>query len=117
MAYDADAQVGGRLASVGQRLVDSAARAIIGQSLEGLNAAVKAKVAAQSAANATPAGSAPAGSTAPAAQQEYRQPSQTQFAATIAREVAKDLIPPGLRRVLIIAAVILVIVLIWFLMT
>ena len=43
MVYDADAQVGGRIASVGQRLIDSSARAIIKESLEGLNANVTAR--------------------------------------------------------------------------
>jgi len=46
IAYDGDAQ-GGRLAAVGQRLVESSTRAIIAQSLEGLNAAVRARVAAR----------------------------------------------------------------------
>jgi len=43
--YEGDAQVGGRLAAVGQRLVESSAKAIIKQSLDGLNEAVKARAA------------------------------------------------------------------------
>jgi carbon monoxide dehydrogenase subunit G len=48
MAYDGDAQVGGRIASVGQRLLDSSAKSIIRQSLEGLNQYLKLQVAADS---------------------------------------------------------------------
>jgi len=72
MTYEGDAQVGGRIASVGQRLMDSSAKAIIKQSLEGLNARLGAGAAA----------------VAPAA-----PPSQAQFAAQVAKEVAKDLVP------------------------
>lgn len=50
MAYEGDAQIGGRIASVGQRLLDSSAKSIIRQSLEGLNQYVKFQ-----AANAPPA--------------------------------------------------------------
>jgi len=114
MTYDADAQVGGRLASVGQRLVDSAARAIIAQSLEGLNAAVKAEVAAQAT---LPTAGATRSEPSPPVEPEYRKPSQTQFAATVAKEVAKDLLPPNLRRALIAIIIVMVLVLIWILMT
>jgi carbon monoxide dehydrogenase subunit G len=44
--YDADAQVGGKIASVGQRLLDASARAIVAQSLEGLHTNVKLRAAA-----------------------------------------------------------------------
>lgn len=45
MAYEADAKVGGRIASVGQRLIDASAKAIIKQSLEGLHETIKARAA------------------------------------------------------------------------
>ncbi|MBC7895493.1 MAG: hypothetical protein H7066_08770 [Cytophagaceae bacterium] len=41
------------------------------------------------------------------------KPSQAAFAATVAREVAKDLVPPGVRRALI---VLVLLVLTWFLL-
>src|ERR1051325_10617146 len=44
--YDADAQIGGKIASVGQRLLDASARAIVAQSLEGLHTNVKLRAAA-----------------------------------------------------------------------
>src|SRR5262245_13621903 len=47
--YDADAQIGGKLASVGQRLVEASARAIVAQSLEGLHENIKRRAAASQA--------------------------------------------------------------------
>ncbi len=44
MHYAGKAQVGGRIASVGQRLLDSTAKSITRQSLEGLHAQVKARM-------------------------------------------------------------------------
>ena len=108
-SYDADAQVGGKIASVGQRLMESSARAIIKQSLEGLNAAVVARSqavqaaasAGASAAEATAAAAAVVPSAGPGA------PSQFHFAAGVAREVAKDLIPTGVPRLIVVAVLIL----------
>ena len=47
--YDADAQVGGKIASVGQRLLEASSRAITKQSLEGLNENIKLRAAASKA--------------------------------------------------------------------
>src|SRR5262245_41580187 len=44
--YDTDVQVGGKIASVGQRLLEASARAIVAQSLEGLHTNIKLRVAA-----------------------------------------------------------------------
>jgi len=89
MDYDADAQVGGRIASVGQRLIDSSAKAIIKESLEGLNANVKARA-----------------SVAEGEEAEIIQASQAEFATKVAKEVAKDLIPPPVRTALIVLALV-----------
>lgn len=89
MEYDADAQVGGRIASVGQRLIDSSAKAIIKESLEGLNANVKARA-----------------SVAEGEEAEIIQASQAEFATKVAKEVAKDLIPPPVRTALIVLALV-----------
>jgi hypothetical protein len=48
--YDSDVQVGGRIASVGQRLIDASSRAIVKQSLEGLHAQLKVLAARSGAA-------------------------------------------------------------------
>ena len=46
MRYDADAQVGGKIATVGQRLIETSAKAITKHSLEGLHANIKLRAAA-----------------------------------------------------------------------
>ena len=43
--YDSDVQVGGKIASVGQRLIDASSKAIVKQSLESLHAQIKALAA------------------------------------------------------------------------
>lgn len=58
--YDTDAQVGGKIASVGQRLLEASARAIVAQSLEGLHANIKLRAAAYREAAARQAAEAPA---------------------------------------------------------
>jgi uncharacterized protein len=107
MVYDGDAQVGGKLAAVGQRLVESSARAIIGQSLDGLNTAVKARVAASG-------GGDNPGETEPP---RIEAPTQAEFAANVAKQVAQDLVPPGMRKLLIAIVMILILVVIYFLVT
>jgi hypothetical protein len=44
-------------------------------------------------------------------------PSQTQFASSVAREVARDLIPPPLRYALVAAVVVVIILFLYFLIT
>jgi uncharacterized protein len=61
--YDSDVTVGGKIASVGQRLIDASSRAIVKQSLEGLNEQIKALAARP----AVSSGGAPPGVPAPAA--------------------------------------------------
>ncbi|TNF80138.1 MAG: carbon monoxide dehydrogenase, partial [Acidobacteria bacterium] len=102
LRYDGDAQVGGRIASVGQRLLDSSAKAIIKQSLDGLNDTLKARSSA--------AGGNEAVETAVLTPQP---PSQTEFAARVAKEVAKDLIP---KPVLIGGAILLVLLLLYLIL-
>ena len=98
MEYDGDAQVGGRIASVGQRLIDASAKAIIKESLEGLNANVKALA-----------------NVAEGQEAEVVQATQTEFATKVAKEVAKDLVPPPMRVALVILALAGIVALIYFL--
>lgn len=98
MEYDADAQVGGRIASVGQRLIDASAKAIIKESLEGLNANVRARA-----------------NVAEGEVAEVVQASQAEFATKVAKEVAKDLIPPPVRTALIVFALVGAVALIYLL--
>lgn len=84
--YDGDAQVGGRLASVGQRLLDTSARAIIRQSLEGLDQQVQART--QKPETQTETAEAP-----PMAE----APTQLQFATGVAKNMLEELVPPERR--------------------
>jgi hypothetical protein len=108
LTYDGDAQVGGRLASVGQRLVETSAKAIINQSLSGLNEVVKARVAAAAAPGAS--GSAPA--PMPAVQ----PPSQAEFTRKVAGQVVREMVSPVARRVIIGMVILIVAVAVFLLM-
>jgi carbon monoxide dehydrogenase subunit G len=57
--YDTDAQIGGKIASVGQRLIEASARAIVAQSLDGLHTNIKLRAAAYREAAARQAAEAP----------------------------------------------------------
>ncbi|MDA8016147.1 MAG: carbon monoxide dehydrogenase subunit G [Thermoanaerobaculia bacterium] len=76
LRYDGEAHVGGRVATVGQRLLESSAKAITKQSLEGLGRVVEVQDAT---ADSEPA--------------EIEGPSQSEFARNVAKDVAKDLLP------------------------
>jgi uncharacterized protein len=90
LAYAIDAQVGGRMAAVGQRLMDSSAKVIAQQGLDGLAAQVEA-MPATSAAGA-------AGAVTPAA----APPSQTRLAVRFAGGLWREMVPAPARRLLAI---------------
>lgn len=81
--YSGDAQVGGRLASVGQRLLDTSANAIIRQSLEGLGQQVQARMMAEASGGLDTAELRPP-----------TPPSQTQFAAGVAKNLMEEYLAP-----------------------
>lgn len=83
MHYSGDAQVGGRLASVGQRLMESSVQAMIGQSLESLNAQIAARVGGQESDEPIP----------PAA-----PPSEFAFATGVAQRMLDDMLPAEQRQ-------------------
>ena len=85
MTYDGDAQVSGRIAQVGQRLIDTSAKAIIRQSLEGLDQQVQARAQA----NGVPTGSGTGESTPPS----VAAPTQTEFALGVAKNFFEELVP------------------------
>ena len=58
LRYDADAQVGGKIASIGQRLLDTSVKAIAKQSLEGLHANIKIRHSAAPRDASPPEGAA-----------------------------------------------------------
>lgn len=82
LAYDIDSQVGGRVAAVGQRLLESSAKSITRQGLEGL-ARELAAMGETEAASAPPPPPV--------------QPTQAEIAARVAGDVARDLVPPERR--------------------
>ena len=84
--YSGDAQVGGRLASVGQRLLDTSANAIIRQSLEGLGQQVQARMMGDASSELGMDEIPPA----PA-------PSQMQFATGVAKNLFEEYVAPDQR--------------------
>jgi carbon monoxide dehydrogenase subunit G len=138
MEYAGQAQIGGRIASVGQRLLDATARSLIRQGLDALNEYLKAQVAsqAQQRAQETAAVAAKAAASAAAAVAEaqappipppvtfqsqmpaapvpaYQPPSQSRLAFNVTRDVLNDLVPARYRPVLAGAAFGLALLLIW----
>jgi len=103
--YQVDAQVGGRIASVGQRLLDSSARVVTRQALEGLEAQVVARNEG-----------AGAGEGEAVERDVPAAPSQGEFAAKVAKGVFDDLVPPERQPLVfgIAALVLLAIVLLLF---
>lgn len=99
LQYEGDMQVGGRLASVGQRLIDTASKSMIAQGLESLNNALKARMLAE----------------AEGIEVEYVPPTEAEFAAAVARDVAREMLPPA-QIVGIILAVLAAIALLIFLL-
>lgn len=89
MHYGGEAQVGGRLASVGQRLMESSVQALIAQSLESLNAQIMARVQGQESGEAV----------APVA-----PPSEFAFATGVAQKMLDDMIPAEKRQTTLQAA-------------
>lgn len=94
LAYDLDAQVGGRVAGVGQRLLDSSARAIAKQGLEGLERVLDSLQSAETVMAPGAAAALP------------EAPTQSEFAARVARDVAADLVPRRQRPWLVLAGLV-----------
>jgi hypothetical protein len=139
ITYDSDAQVGGKIATVGERLVETSAKAIVKQSLEGLAENVvlraeahrKAKTASEPVAViepiepavATPSEAEPAPSPeamaaapksaaapVPAPVIEYKRADASKLAGAVAKEVGKTLAPVIGLALLVIAVVVYLIV-------
>ncbi len=107
LRYGGDVQVGGRIAGVGQRLIESTARSLTRQGLTALDQALTVPTATQPPAavpvtagrtgeHDTPTPQTPV---APVQRAPVAQPSMAGIAAEVARDVAKDLasdyIPAG----------------------
>jgi carbon monoxide dehydrogenase subunit G len=91
MQYEGEMQVGGRLANVGQRLIDTASRSMIGQGLESLNNALKARMRAE----------------AEGVEAEYVPPTEMEFATAVAKDLASEMLPAPQTMGIILAVAIL----------
>ena len=83
--YEIDARVGGRIAAVGQRLLDSSAKVLTRQGLQGLEKQLEARAAAAPAPDAAP--------TPAQAESGAEAPSQAAFAGKFAAGLARELWP------------------------
>ena len=97
MKYEGDVQIGGRLASVGQRLIDTTSKSMIKQGLEALNAALEARVAAEEQG----------------VEVEYTPPTEGEFAAAVAKDLAGQAFTPS-RLVWIGIGIIIIILIVAF---
>lgn len=93
--YEIDAQVGGRIAAVGQRLLDSSAKVLTRQGLQGLEQQLAARAPAPEEAPADSAATAEAPAPAPPGDVEAAPapPSQAAFAGRFAAGMARELWP------------------------
>jgi carbon monoxide dehydrogenase subunit G len=116
MHYSGKAQVGGRLASVGQRLLDSSAKALTKQSLDGLDKQIQARLPTPTASTVEDSPVANDQPQAPAPPPVVEAPTQTEFAAGVAKNMLDEVIPPQQRPLWIGAALVIIAViafLIW----
>jgi len=101
MKYEGEVQIGGKIASVGQRLIDTASKSMIRQGLEALNKALEARLAAKAEGRETV---------------ECNPPSETEFAMAVVKDMAGEMLSSS--RMLWIAAVIVIaiviVAVIWF---
>jgi carbon monoxide dehydrogenase subunit G len=74
MNYQGDMEVGGRLASVGQRMMDSVSKSLLKQGMDSLNQALIARMAAEDSGEAV----------------KYEAPSETEFASAVAKDMAGE---------------------------
>lgn len=95
MKYEGDVQIGGRLASVGQRLIDTASKSMINQGLNTLDQALQARIGADSDRGEV----------------EYKPPSETEFAASVAKDMAGNIFSSQLVIWIAISVVIILIIL------
>lgn len=81
LQYDFDFKIGGKIAGLGQRMLDTTSKAFTQQALENLGRIVEGKVEAEAKGEEAP---------------EIQAPSQAEFAGAVAKEVAEEMFPPGL---------------------
>jgi carbon monoxide dehydrogenase subunit G len=87
MRYDGDVQIGGRLASAGQRLLDTASRSLIREGLVSLNSALVARTEAVEEGREV----------------EYTPSSETKFALAVAQDMVREMLPPPTTSAILLA--------------
>lgn len=92
MHYEGEAQISGRIATVGQRLMESSAQAIARQSLDNLDRQIQARRQPAPSLVIAP------GEVSPGAVSAPPPPGQTEFAMGVARDVISDLLPDSRQR-------------------
>lgn len=101
LGYDLDTQIGGKIAGVGQRLLESSAKALSDQALSEFGKIVERRAGGEDRANG---------------ERIAEGPSQAEFVAKVAKGVAEDLVPPERRALLVtagLAAVVVIIVILF----
>jgi len=78
LAYSGTAQVGGKIASVGQRLVESSAQALIQQGLQAFDAQIQARIKGEESGVETP---------------PLKAPGEMEFALGVGQKMLDDLVP------------------------
>lgn len=73
LKYDGEFQIGGTIASVGQRMIDSVAKSMIRQGFEVFDKTLEVRLAAKAGQEV-----------------DYKPPTETQFAAAVAKDVTKS---------------------------
>lgn len=97
LTYEGDLNIGGALASVGARMIDSVAKSMIRTAFETLDKALEARLAAKSTG----------------AEVDFTPPTQTEFASSVAKDWFGGLTKvPEIRLVLYIVPLVLVLVVI-----
>jgi carbon monoxide dehydrogenase subunit G len=76
LKYEGEMNIGGSLASVGQRMIDSVAKTMIRQAFEVLDKALEARLAAKASGSEVV---------------DFKPPSETEFAAAVAKDMAGGL--------------------------
>jgi carbon monoxide dehydrogenase subunit G len=75
LKYNGEMTIGGTLASVGQRMLDSVSKSMIRQGFEALDKALEARLAAQAGQQVA----------------DYKPPTEAEFAKGVAKDMSKDI--------------------------
>jgi len=89
MKYDGDVQIGGKLAGVGQRMLETVSKSMTRQGLETLNQALQARRQGEVEGQEI----------------EFTPPSEAEFAVAVAKDVAAEILSPENRVIWLTVAV------------